>query len=91
MAKVKNAPESSKKGCPITRAEFRKSAKPLTLTISAPDGGQVMVPVNVKEFSTGSIGWYHNGKIAVPVNGTLVDVQLGLNFTIVHSKELPAD
>jgi hypothetical protein len=43
----------------------------------------------VKEFSTGSLGWYLNGKTTVEVGGTPVSVQIGLNLTIVGSKELP--
>ncbi len=45
----------------------------------------------VKEFSTGSLGWHHNGKITVEVGGTVVTVQVGLNLTVVGSKELPAE
>ncbi len=45
----------------------------------------------VKEFSTGSLGWYLNSKATIDVGGTLVTVQIGLNLTIVGSKELPKD
>ncbi|HKB39774.1 MAG TPA: hypothetical protein VKD72_25280, partial [Gemmataceae bacterium] len=45
----------------------------------------------VKEFSTGSLGWYLNGKTVVEINGVRVPVQIGLNLTIIGSKELPAD
>jgi hypothetical protein len=72
--------------CPITRDQFRAGAKPLDVTIAG-------VPLNapVKEFSTGSLGWYVNGKTMVEINGTPVSVQIGLNLTIVGSKELPRD
>jgi hypothetical protein len=43
----------------------------------------------VKEFSTGSLGWYLNGKTTIEVGGTPVSVQIGMNLTIVGSKELP--
>jgi hypothetical protein len=42
----------------------------------------------VKEFSTGSLGWYLNGKTMVEVDGLPVAVQIGLNLTVVGSKEL---
>lgn len=43
----------------------------------------------VKEFSTGSLGWYLNGKTTIKVGDKPVSVQIGLNLTIVGSKELP--
>jgi hypothetical protein len=45
----------------------------------------------VKEFSTGSLGWYLNGKTTIEIDGKPVAVQIGLNLTIVGSKELPKD
>ena len=72
--------------CPISRAQFRNGAKPISVTIA----GSPLV-ADVKEFSTGSLGWYLNGKVSVEVNGQPVAVQIGMNLTIVGSKELPAD
>jgi hypothetical protein len=46
---------------------------------------------DVKEFSTGSLGWYLSGKTSVSIGGTPVSVQIGLNLTIVGSKELPQE
>ena len=43
----------------------------------------------VKEFSTGSLGWNINAKTEVSINGKPVKVQIGLNLTIVVSKEFP--
>lgn len=70
--------------CPITREHFRKGAKPVLLAING-------VPMlgEVKEFSTGSLGWYLSGKTTIEVDGVPVSVQLGFNLTIVGSKELP--
>ena len=42
-----------------------------------------------KEFSTGSLGWNISQKMDVLVNGQPQKVQVGLNLTIVGSKELP--
>ena len=77
---------AKKTTCPITRAEFHSQAKPVTVTING-----VALPAEVKEFSTGSLGWYLNGKMSIEVGGKLVSVQIGMNLTIVGSKELPKD
>jgi hypothetical protein len=77
---------AKKTTCPITRPDFRAKAKPVAVTI-----GNVPLSAEVKEFSTGSLGWYLNGKTTVDVGGTPVAVQIGLNLTIVGSKELPRD
>lgn len=77
---------AKKTTCPISRADFRSKAKPINVTI----GGQSLL-AEVKEFSTGSLGWYLNGKMNVEINGTAVAVQIGMNMTIVGSKDLPAD
>ena len=51
----------------------------------------VPLQAEVKEFSTGSLGWYLNGKTSIDVGGKLVSVQIGMNLTIVGSKELPQE
>ena len=40
---------------------------------------------------TGSLGWYLNGKTVIEINGVAVSVQIGMNLTIVGSKELAKD
>jgi hypothetical protein len=77
---------AKKTTCPISRADFRAKAKPLTIEIN----GQKL-QAEVKEFSTGSLGWYLNNKVMVEIEGVHVSVQVGLNLTIVGSKELPKD
>jgi len=77
---------SKKTACPVTRAEFRRGAKPISVTIAG-----IPLIADVKEFSTGSLGWYLNGKVSVEIEGRPVAVQIGMNLTIVGSKELPAD
>ena len=72
--------------CPITRQQFRDGAKPVEVTVNG-----IPLIAEVKEFSTGSLGWYLNGKTTIMVNGTPVAVQIGMNLTIVGSKELPKD
>ena len=77
---------AKKTNCPINRSEFRSHAKAIPVTVAG-----VPLLAEVKEFSTGSLGWYLNGKTTIDVGGTPVSVQIGLNLTIVGSKELPQD
>lgn len=77
---------ANKTVCPISRSTFRSKAKSVTVKI-----GDVPVLVPTKEFSTGSLGWYLNGKTVLEIDGVAVQVQLGFTLTIIGSKELPAD
>lgn len=70
------------KKCPISREEFSEKAQPVTIMI---DGKELTA--EVKEFSTGSFGWYLNGKTTIKVGDKSIPVQLGLNLTVVGSKE----
>jgi hypothetical protein len=72
--------------CPISRKDFDSHAKDLDIVIN---GESMKVPV--KKFSTGSLGWYLNKKMDVKINGVAVTVQIGLNMTIVGSKDLAPD
>ena len=72
--------------CPISRDQFRKNAKAVEVKIN-----DIPLIADVKEFSTGSLGWYLNGKTTIDIGGTKVSVQIGMNLTIVGSKELPRD
>lgn len=77
---------AKKTSCPITREQFREGAKAVSVAIA----GSTML-AEPKEFSTGSLGWYLNGKTVIEINGVAVSVQIGMNLTIVGSKELPKD
>jgi hypothetical protein len=70
--------------CPISRSQFRQGAKPVKVVING-----VEMTAEVKEFRTGSFGWYLNNKATIDVGGTPVTVQIGANLTVVGSKELP--
>ena len=70
------------KSCPVTRAEFREQAQPVKVEING-----LPMMAEVKEFSTGSLGWYLNGKTMIDVGGKQVSVQIGMNLTVVGSKE----
>lgn len=76
--------ESKKTVCPITRKQFLDNAKQMSVVID----GQSKV-VSPKQFSTGSLGWNLSDKIDVVIDGKVCKVQVGLNLTIVGSKELP--
>ncbi len=76
--------QMAKSTCPVTRAEFLKDATQVEITING-----IPMTADVKEFSTGSLGWYLNGKANVKVGDKSVSVQIGMNLTIVGSKELP--
>ncbi len=74
----------AKQPCPITREQFQTGAKAVSVTV-----GSATMLAEPKEFSTGSLGWYLSGKTVIEVNGVAVTVQIGMNMTIVGSKELP--
>jgi hypothetical protein len=70
------------KTCVISKADFIAAAKPLEITING-----VPMLAEVKEFSTGSFGFFINGKMNVKIGEKSVPVQIGANFTVVNSKE----
>jgi hypothetical protein len=41
----------------------------------------------VKEFDSGSLGWFTNDKFTVDLDGVPCKVQPSINLVIVHSKE----
>ncbi len=72
----------AKSPCPVTLSQFLEKAEPVKVTIN----GQEML-AEVKSFSTGSFGWYINGKTTVQVDGKPLSVQIGMNLTVVGSKD----
>ncbi len=79
----KDSPKTGRT-CPVTLEQFRgKAPRGLTVTID----GKPMT-ADIKEFSTGSFGWFLNGKTVVDVDGVPTTVQIGMNITVVGSKEL---
>ncbi len=71
-----------KTACSVSLTHFMEKAEPLKITIN----GQDML-AEVKSFSTGSFGWYLNGKTVISIDGKAVSVQIGMNMTVVGSKE----
>ncbi|HJZ86095.1 MAG TPA: hypothetical protein VKN99_13040 [Polyangia bacterium] len=72
----------AKSPCPITKAQFLENAEPVKLVI----GGSEMI-ADKREFSTGSFGWYFNGKTTITVDGKPLSIQVGVNLTVVGSKD----
>lgn len=72
----------AKSASPVSRTQFLEKAEPIKVTIN----GQELV-ADKREFSTGSFGWYYNGKITIPVDGKQLSIQVGLNLTVVGSKD----
>jgi hypothetical protein len=72
----------AKSASPLSRTQFIDKAEPVKVVVN----GQELT-ADKREFSTGSFGWYYNGKITVQVDGKPLSVQVGLNLTVVGSKE----
>jgi hypothetical protein len=77
---AKNKTTESK--CPVTRQQFLKAAKPLTLTI---DGKSIVA--SVKEFKTGSFGRFKNDKQTVEIDVVACKIQPSISLVIVGSKD----
>ena len=63
----------AKSPCPISKTQFLEKAEAVKITI----GGAEII-ADKREFSTGSFGWYHNGKTTITVDGKPLSIQIGL-------------
>jgi hypothetical protein len=72
----------AKSPCPLSKTQFLDQAEPVKVVI-----GNMELTADKREFSTGSFGWYYNGKTTITVGGKPLSVQVGLNLTVVGSKE----
>lgn len=74
--------------CPVGRKEFLDNAERLVVKI-----GDDEIKLAPKEFAASdkgaSLGWGHQGKVTIKVNGKWVEAYVGLNVTLMGSKELP--
>ena len=70
--------------CRVSRQQFAANAKSIVVIID----GQTF-EVDPMEFKTGSLGWNLNAKSTTDVGGEKCNVQIGLNVTLIGSKELP--
>ena len=74
----------NKTECPISREQFKSGAKPIKVTVEGRE-----FELDPKEFSTKSLGWNLSDKADVMVGGVKCKCQIGLNVTIIGSKEAP--
>jgi len=72
--------------CPVTKKEFMEKAKSVTIDLAG-----TKMSASVKDFATGSFGWFINGKATLEVDGQPVQVQVGCNITVVGSKDAPRE
>ena len=72
----------AKSPCPVSKTQFLEQAEAVKIVI-----GNSELVADKREFSTGSFGWYHNGKVTITVDGKPLSVQCGINLTVVGSKE----
>ena len=77
---------AAKTTCPITRKQFEELARPIKVVINGED-----MEAKNRQFSTGSMGWNISSKMKIKIGDKDVTVQVGLNLTIVGSKELPTE
>jgi len=66
----------------VSREQFWSGAKSLKIELN-----QIPMTAEPKEFSTGSLGWYLNGKTTITIGETPVPVQIGMNVTVIGSKD----
>jgi hypothetical protein len=72
--------------CPVGRGEFREKARSMQVRL-----GETALVAAVKEFSTGSLGFYASQKVPVLVGGVEVVAQVQVTVTLVGSKDLPKE
>lgn len=67
----------------MTKSEFLKFAMVLETHI----GPHLKFELKPRTFSSGSCGWYHGSKVEMPVGRQKIWCQLGINCTVLGSKE----
>lgn len=78
---AKKQASASTKSCPVTKDQFLKKAKPLAINID----GQLR-SADIKEFSSGSFGFYMGDKVTLEIDGVPVKFQCSMNLVAVGSK-----
>lgn len=87
VTKLPVAPvKTVKSGCPVTFAEFARNSEPVPAVNIAGHA----VPMEAREFSTGSFGWMHKGqqptvKVKLP-NGTELECTVDIKVYVKDSK-----
>jgi hypothetical protein len=69
--------------CPISRETFKQAAQPIGFSLCG-----AAFTASPKDFTSGSFGYYANGKFTQTIDGKPVTFQVGLVITAVGSKDL---
>jgi hypothetical protein len=69
----------------MTKEQFGQFAKPLRVLIH-----ETSIHAQPKRFSTGSVGWNANAKTQIVVNGEALEIQIGINLTVIGTKNRPS-
>lgn len=76
------ANQTKKTECQITKTQFSEKATPLKVTIN--DQSKV---AEVKEFSSGNLGWYLSDRVTVMIDGKPVKCMVNLSVVAIGSKD----
>ena len=68
---------------PVTRAQFRAKAKPLSIQIG--DNKDIAEPL---VFSSGALGFYSGGQVVIEIDGVPCKCRVTCSVVLVHSKDL---
>lgn len=71
------------KPCAITRHQFNTAAPQGTVVMAKIADNIALKP---KNFTGGSFGYNGTGKVNVQIDGEMVTLQVGINVTVIHSK-----
>jgi hypothetical protein len=66
----------------MSKDQFGQFAKPLRVLIE-----ETTIHALPKRFSTGSVGWNANAKTQIVVNGEALEIQVGVNLTVIGTKD----
>lgn len=80
-----------KKSCPVTLAQFAAAAGALSATLGDGPAADGAITVEPRQFSTGSIGLWGQGKLTATIGGKPVPCQVGATLTVVGSKAWPEE
>lgn len=75
------AAKSSPKMAPISNATFMAKAEAQDVML-----GDKLFSLKPKQYSTGSVGFFDNGKVYIQVGGNLVQFQAQIQLTMIGSK-----
>lgn len=93
MSSATASKKSSGKKAKFSKTEFPMDKErylelaPKTITLTCQEHPGVSIVLNLREFSTGSVGYNGNGKLDIEVDGIDVKHQIGFNLTACGSKE----